>query len=678
VAEILPVSTLMATTPVLLEETLLAAVRYARIGVGLLDASDRWLDANQWLCDLLGYSRDELVTLHRTATTSPDDISTENERLLRLRAGETAVVHLEERYRHKSGKVVWVHASLASTDRTDGPRTLLVIVSDLVARRELLRGLSIQHLVSRIIARAQPPAETIAAVLEEVARALSWSYAAFWEVDTSGETLSATSTWKRPDREFTDFDVRTKQISMKKGEGVPGLVWNSAQPFWDTDVGLSQRYPRAHAASGDGLHSVFAFPVRTAEKIFAVMELFAEDVLPPDDALLSAAEGVGYQLGEFLERSRARAAEHESEIRKASILDTALDSIVTSDHRGVVTEFNPAAERMFGYRKEEVIGRQMVDLIIPPAYRQAHLNGMARYLATGEARVLGRRIEIEAMRKDGSIFPVELAIVRVPLPGSAFFTAYLRDLTERRKLETEQARLLQESEAANQAKSEFLATMSHELRTPLNAIAGYADLLRMGVRGPVTDAQVADLDRITRSQAHLLGLINDILQFAKLEAGQVEITVEKTPLKAVVVSAAELVKPQAESKNIAIIFDRCDESLVVCADRDRFLQILLNLLSNAVKFTLDGGSITISCDADGETARISICDTGVGIPTDQQERIFDPFVQVHGGTTRPSDGVGLGLAISRDIARQMKGEISVTSSPGVGSTFTVTLPRVVD
>jgi signal transduction histidine kinase len=193
----------------------------------------------------------------------------------------------------------------------------------------------------------------------------------------------------------------------------------------------------------------------------------------------------------------------------------------------------------------------------------------------------------------------------------------------------------------------------------------------------VNDAQIVDLDRITRSQAHLLAVINDILQFAKLEAGSVEITVEKIPLKNVLVAAAELIRPQAESKKLAVIFDECDESLVVCADHDRLLQILLNLLSNAVKFTPEGGSITVRCHADGDSAVTSISDTGIGIPPDQQQRIFDPFVQVHSGTTRASDGVGLGLAISLDMARQMKGEISVESAPDRGSTFRISLPRAV-
>jgi signal transduction histidine kinase len=317
----------------------------------------------------------------------------------------------------------------------------------------------------------------------------------------------------------------------------------------------------------------------------------------------------------------------------------------------------------------------MVDLIIPPQLREAHLKGMQRYLATGEAHVLGRKIEINAMRSDGTEFPVELAIVRVPIPGPAFFTAYVRDLTERKKLEAEQARLLRVSEEANRAKSEFLATMSHELRTPLNAISGYTELLKLGIRGPVTEAQISDLDRINRSQAHLLGIINDILQFAKSEAGQLEINLETFPLDAALSTVEELVAPQLESRQLAYEYVQGDKSVTVRADRDRFQQIVLNLLSNAIKFTPEKGTVTVSWRLSGNAVVIEVADTGIGIETSQLERIFDPFVQVHSGTTRTSEGVGLGLAISRDMARQMAGDITVRSSPGKGSTFSLVLPR---
>ena len=653
-----------------------SSVEKARIGMGVLSGKDRWLDANERLCELLGYSREDLLALGRIDTTHPKDLDVEAAELSRVRKGEVGSTQLEERYRLKNGGSLWVSVTAART-RSDDPLAtdLVLIVQDLTARRESQRGLSVQHLVSQIIAESKSPAETFETVLAEVGQALRWSYATYWEFDRGADALRPLHSWMASDRSFAEFDRKTKAIVLRRGEGFPGRVWETGRPYWESDLATPAVYPRSAQASAEGLHSAFGIPVKTADRFFGVLEFLAEDVLTPDQALLNAAQGVGYQLGEFLERARAMAAEHESEVRKASILETALDSIVTSDHRGTITEFNPAAEATFGYRKEDVIGRQMVDLIIPPQHRAAHLKGMERYLATGEAHVLGRRIEITAMRSDRTEFPVELAIVRVPLPGPAFFTAYIRDLTERKRLEADQARLLQESKEANRAKSEFLATMSHELRTPLNAISGYAELLKMGLRGPVTEAQVADLERINRSQSHLLSIINDILQFAKLEAGQLEVKIDAFPVGAALDVAEELVRPQLEAKKISCKYLRGEKSIQVRADRDRFQQIVLNLLSNAVKFTPDGGTVSLGWRIAEEQVVIEVADTGIGIAADQLERIFDPFVQVQSGTTRTSEGVGLGLAISRDMARQMGGDVSAKSELGKGSTFTLTLPR---
>ena len=666
----------MAIDPIEAISPLAGSVEKARVGIGVLSGDDRWLDANQRLCELLGYSREELLNLERVDTTHPGDVDAEWLELERVRKGETGSTQLEERYQLKNGNSLWVSVTAART-RTDDPRAteLLLVVQDLTTRRESQRGLSVQHLVSQIIAEAKSPPETLQTVLAEVGRTLRWSYATYWALDHTANVLRPVRTWMPSDRVFVEFDRKTKGIVFGRGEGFPGRVLESGRPNWESDLAVPPVYPRSGEASAEGLHSAFGIPVRTADRFFGVLEFFAEDVLPPDQALLNAAQGVGYQLGEFLERARAREAEHESEVRKASILDTALDSIITSDETGRITEFNAAAEVAFGYKKQDVIGRQMADLIIPHRYRGRHREGMKRYLATGEAHVLGRRIEIEALRADGSELPVELAIVRVPLPGPAFFTAYIRDLTERKRLEADQARLLKESEEANRAKSEFLATMSHELRTPLNAISGYTELLKMGLRGPVTEEQIADLERINRSQSHLLGIINDILQFAKLESGPVEMTVDEFPVETALDTAEELVRPQLEAKKISYARLRGDKSARVRADADRFQQIVLNLLSNALKFTPEGGRITVAWRIEQQRFLIDVADTGIGIAVDQFERIFDPFVQVQSGTTRTSEGVGLGLAISRDMARQMGGDVYVTSELGNGSTFTLALPQ---
>jgi signal transduction histidine kinase len=264
------------------------------------------------------------------------------------------------------------------------------------------------------------------------------------------------------------------------------------------------------------------------------------------------------------------------------------------------------------------------------------------------------------------------------------------DVTERQRLlaESEAARRAAEearavAEAANRAKGEFLATMSHELRTPLNAIAGYAELLALGVRGPLTEAQSQDMARIRRANQHLTGLVTDVLNFARLEAGQVEYHVAEVHLGPLVADLEALVGPQLAAKRLAYDHDACGPDTpaqphVVRADAEKVRQVLVNLLSNAIKFTDAGGRISLACedDAPAGVVRVRVTDTGRGIPPERLAHVFEPFVQVDRDLTHTSQqGVGLGLAISRDLARGMGGELSAESIPGEGSTFTLTLPR---
>jgi signal transduction histidine kinase len=250
--------------------------------------------------------------------------------------------------------------------------------------------------------------------------------------------------------------------------------------------------------------------------------------------------------------------------------------------------------------------------------------------------------------------------------------------SERARVTAEQAQLVAES--ANRAKAEFLATMSHELRTPLNAIGGYVDLMQLGIRGAVTPEQLDDLARIKKSGRHLLALINDILNFAKLEAGKVDFNVADTSLLDLVGGVEALVSPQMHAKGIRVVYERCESDIVTRADAEKVQQILLNLLTNAQKFTPSGGRIGITCAAADDVVSIAVSDTGRGIPADKLESIFEPFVQVdrHLATdTVPYSqrGIGLGLAISRELARAMGGDITAESILEQGSVFTLTLPR---
>ena len=344
---------------------------------------------------------------------------------------------------------------------------------------------------------------------------------------------------------------------------------------------------------------------------------------------------------------------------------------------------NDAYHQLVGYR--DVIGKPVLEAL-PEVRDQGFMELLDGVVATGEEFV-GREASIRLVRVPNEP-PEERFVDFVYLPlieadgTRAGVIAHGTDVTEQVHARREIERLLKleqearaEAEAANRTKGEFLAVMSHELRTPLNAIGGYAELMEMGIRGPVTTEQREDLRRIQTSQRHLLGLINEVLNYAKLETGTVQYDLADIPMREVLSAAESLVAPQARTKGIALTIADYPPTLAARADGEKLRQILVNLLSNAVKFTDGGGRIEISCERELGQVKISVRDTGIGIPAEKLGVIFDPFVQVRSDLTRPHEGTGLGLAISRDLARGMGGDLTVESTPAVGSTFTLTLPE---
>lgn len=384
----------------------------------------------------------------------------------------------------------------------------------------------------------------------------------------------------------------------------------------------------------------------------------------------------GYaQLTRDLSRRRQEEnALRSTEARLAGIISSAMDAIISVNEDQRIVLFNRAAELMFRCRADDVVGRPLAQFI-PPRYRPAHEAHIQSFGRTGvTSRSMSRPGTLTGLRADGVEFPIEATISQIEADGQKFFTVILRDVTQRVESEQRLQEALEAATAANRTKSEFLAMMSHELRTPLNAIGGYAQLLELGIHGPLNPEQAEQLRRIQRSGNHLLTVINTILNFARLEAGQLEYQLRDVNVRDLMEQVTSLMQPQMRAKDLAFEMAHVDQGLAVLADPDKVVQILLNLLTNAVKFTQPGGRVWVTCDRSEADAMIRISDSGIGISADKLEAIFEPFFQLERKLTKTVDGTGLGLAISRQLARAMAGDVTVESTPLLGSTFQVRLP----
>jgi signal transduction histidine kinase len=355
--------------------------------------------------------------------------------------------------------------------------------------------------------------------------------------------------------------------------------------------------------------------------------------------------------------------------RLRSIVERMADGVVVVGFDGVIRFANPAAEQLFG--------RSMEELLETPF---------------GFPAVAGETAEIDVVRPGGSTVSAELRVVETEWEGEAGRLVSLRDVTDRKRAEERAAQLDRErvarveAEAANHAKSQFLAMMSHELRTPLNAVIGYSELLDLGLAGALSTDQRHQVSRILAASRHLLSLVNEVLDLSRIEAGRLSVHSGVARAGQTADAALSIAQPVAESRGI-LLTGHClgDVDSMYEGDEDRVRQILVNLLTNALKFTEPGGNVSIDCGITAKPdaeARVSggpwvflrVTDTGIGIAPEQLATIFDPFVQVEGGHTRPSDGSGLGLTISRRLARLMRGDLTVRSELGKGSSFTLWMP----
>jgi PAS domain S-box-containing protein len=310
--------------------------------------------------------------------------------------------------------------------------------------------LAMQADVSRILASADTLAIATPKLLATVGEQLGWEIGALWMLEPQAETIRCVGSWSAPNLDATRFVEASRNAVFGPGDGLPGRAWQAGRAVWVFDVLHEPGFSRADAAAEVGLGGAFAFPVRGSSGVLGAIEYFARRPRRPDAHVLDLMDGLGGQLGEYVERKLAEEAVRESEARKTAVAQAALDCIVTMDSQGVVVEFNPAAERTFGYSADEAIGKPLAELIIPPDLRESHRQGMARYLATREARILDRRVEMRGARKDGSELPLELTVTAITVEPP-MFTGFLRDLTERREVEALQQRMAAIVESSDDA-----------------------------------------------------------------------------------------------------------------------------------------------------------------------------------------------------------------------------------
>ncbi|OQW33065.1 MAG: hypothetical protein A4E19_06890 [Nitrospira sp. SG-bin1] len=593
-----------------------------------------------------------------------------------------------------SGQVRWAEITFVPLPTADGTvHAVLSVVRDVTEQRRADRRQALQHAVAKVLAGTSTVEQAVPDLLQAIVLNLDWQAGLFWRVQDDRRTIVCTQDWAVDRTVAQEFLSRSRQDAHVAGEDLPGHCWARGEPVWVQDITRDPLFTRGAVEGASRLRAACSFPVWLRANVYGVMELFSGEPQAVDWDLLKTLGTIGRQIGLFVERTEVEAALHENEARTSLIIDTALDAVMTMDRAGRITEWNAQAEQIFGWSAHEVIGRDVADTIFPPSHRAGYREYVQRLVEFRDAPMTNRLVEMIGFRRDGSEFPIEIAMTPLAIEGSVIFSAFIRDITSRKESEhvlksnaqqLEQINhqldaALREAKAATDAKSSFLATMSHEIRTPMNGVIGMTGLL---METALTEEQREYAETVRACGDHLLTVINDILDFSKIEAGKLDLEVIEFDLRLAIDESLDLVAERASSKglNLACLF-HADVPRYLLGDPGRLRQIVMNLTANAIKFTESGDvvvEVTVETQSKEEARiRVSVTDTGIGIAEEARERLFQSFSQADGSTTRKYGGTGLGLAICKRLVEMMGGTIGVTSRVGEGSCFwfTVTLRK---
>jgi PAS domain S-box-containing protein len=608
-----------------------------RIGGGAM------LDAAQWIG---GSFEASLEREHRVALRAW---------VQRAQAGDPPAEPLEVLAHGVTAQARWFELWLRLVEGGTGAPGIDGIGRDITERREVELERSVQAAIEGEWFRNASLEVALLRVLRSLAQTMFCQYVELWWLDDRYEVLHAGECWHAGGAELEAFARNFRNRSFGKGVGLAGRTWADAAPVRIENL-ANEIDPRcARLAEAGPFASALGLPIRIGDRILGVAVLLSAS-RPMAPATEERLDRIGAQLGRLVDRKRSERAVSGSEARKNAMLESALDCVISIDELGRIVEFNPAAERTFGRARSDVLGKVMVDLLVPDDYRERHLEAFQRCLGPGGERPGGRRLELEGLRGDGSRFPVEISVTSIHVGDTPSFTAYLRDITDRKELD--------------RLKDELVSTVSHELRTPLTSMRGFVELLLEREFSPEDQRQFLG---IVDTEIKRLGkLIDDFLDLQRLEAGKLDYVFDRQSLRPLIEEAVRMFEHTSDRHSYALAL--ADDELPVSVDADRMRQTLRNLISNATKYSPDGGTVTIGAEIRDDKVRVSIRDQGIGMDAATQKKLFTRFYRADSTATRRIGGTGLGLALVKEIIEAHDGTVGVKSKPGEGSEFWFALP----
>jgi PAS domain S-box-containing protein len=654
------------------ERRLRATLETSNLVAVALDPEGVITFCNEGLCTVTGWGRDGLLGRNWFDVCMTDRAVRRAFRSQMRRGTIPARLEGEIVCRDGSRRLVeWDNNVLR--DSAGAPIGTVSLGVDVTEKRQEETALQLLQTVTIAAGAAEDIDTALGAMLQSICEAMQWRYGEAWLLDETEEHIVRQNVeYVAPGMDVAELIESGRGLKLARGEGLPGSVWQQGTPAWLARMDEELTRPRRRIAVAAGLHSALAVPVMSGHQVAAVLVFFLSTVRRRDERGVEVVSMVAKQLGSMILRKRAETELRESEARLQAIVRSLKEGLIILDLDDRIQFVNERTLELTGLTEEVLIGRTASELFALTEHRDEPAERMAR-----RRHGLTDRYEVRLPVPRGAERWVEITGGPLANADGKIVGALgtLIDVSDRRRYEAELLRARDAAEAASRAKSGFLSRMSHELRTPLNSVIGFARVLRRNGAGRLEAQDLQYLDRIQANGEHLLKLVNDVLDVARIEAGRVAVDTGMVQVDALVREVVEQLEGQSRAPGVALRAEVPPVPIVMETDSRLLRQVLINLVGNAIRFTHQGHVIVrlVTEPRTHRPMRIDVADTGIGIPADRQRAIFEPFEQADSTTTRAYGGTGLGLSIARSLCEALGYDLTVESTPGVGSTFSIGL-----